>query len=484
MKLKKFILCTVTALLLLPSNAFAAGAATTQNASAKVSWPSLPALDNSCAYLMDGQTDAVLYQKNATKKLSSSSLNLIMTAGLALEKLKLTDTVTFSQNAISSASSSINALASSAGEQFTVKDCLDAIILHSYDDVAVALAEKISGSSETFVKLMNQKAKELGCKNTNFTTPYGSDDSDNTTTASDIALITDYAASFSDFISISSEKNCDIKTTDGTLKTQFGNPHPMLDSTNSSYDSRVIGGKIIENTDADTTSAITISKKDDTTLICIILDGNDKIYSDTKKLFDYGYKNFSRFSLNDNEHRTFTINGIACDLPDNSYILMPSGFTLDDLTPAVDDKTNTLAYTYKNYTLGKVSVTQNKAELKQAATDQQESITGSIDGKALTVPQTKTFLHYVWVVIRTILILFGLFLLFLVILFARKQLILYNRRKRRMQHQNQNQRRNRQSGGHTSAKSIADRPYTRKNYRKNHRKNSRKNTRKNYHKNN
>lgn len=430
MKLKKIILCTVTALLLLPSNAFAAGAATTQNASAKVSWPSLPALENSCAYLMDGQTDAVLYQKNANKKISSSSINMIMTASLALEHLKLTDTITFSENAISSASSSINALASSAGEQFTVKDCLDAIILHSYDDVAVALAEKISGSSETFVKLMNQKAKELGCKNTTFTTPYGSDSSD-TTTAADAALITDYAASFSDFLSVCAEKNCDIKTTDGTLKTQFSNPHPMQDSSNSSYDSRVIGGKILSDSDNNTTSVITISKKSDTSLIAVILNGNDQVYADTKKLFDYGYKNFSHFSINDNEQRTFTMNGISCDIPDNSYILMPSGFTLDDLTPSVDDQSKTLSYTYKNYTLGKISVSQNKMELKQAAANEQESITGSIDGKSVTIPQTKTFLHYVWVVIRTILILFALFLLFLAILFARKQLILYKRRQRR-----------------------------------------------------
>ena len=120
------------------------------------------------AVVIDGSSGRVLFGKNADETMPMASTTKIMTCILALENGDPEDIVEVSQNAAGQPEVHLGA---GVGETFYLKDLLYALMLESYNDAAVMIAEQISGSVETFAGLMNQKAKELGCGNTNFVTP-------------------------------------------------------------------------------------------------------------------------------------------------------------------------------------------------------------------------------------------------------------------------------------------------------------------------
>lgn len=120
------------------------------------------------AVLMDGETGRVLYGKEAYKGRPNASTTKVMTCILALELAKGDDYVQVSGNA---ASQPQTRLGMREGQQFYLEDLLYSLMLKSHNDSAVAIAEHIGGSVEGFAEKMNEKAKELGCKDTHFVTP-------------------------------------------------------------------------------------------------------------------------------------------------------------------------------------------------------------------------------------------------------------------------------------------------------------------------
>lgn len=180
------------------------------------------------AVLIDASNNRVLYGKDENKVMAMASTTKIMTLIIALEYGDMEDVVTFSKYAASQPDVQLNAV---AGEQYYLKDLLYAMMLKSYNDVAAAIAEyagqtalgeeidseevKVRDTSKSqeyiqaFAKLMNEKARELGCENTYFITPNGLDAEDengkHSTTAYEMAIIAAYA--------ISDERVTDITTT-------------------------------------------------------------------------------------------------------------------------------------------------------------------------------------------------------------------------------------------------------------------------------
>lgn len=147
-------------------------------------------LSKSCA-LMDGDSGRVLYGKNEDEAMANASTTKILTAILVLEKCSPEDMVTISQNAQNQPKVRLGV---KEGEEYKVQDLLYAMLLESYNDCAVALAEHVSGSVEAFADLMNEKALELGCKDTEFVTPNGIDSGNHHTTATDLCRIMRYCA--------------------------------------------------------------------------------------------------------------------------------------------------------------------------------------------------------------------------------------------------------------------------------------------------
>lgn len=141
--------------------------------------------------LIEASTGKILYEKDADKKLAPASLTKTMTMLLTMEalesgKIKYTDKVLISKNAASMGGSQIFIEENS---NVSVKDLIKGISIASANDAAVALAEKIGGTENNFVDMMNKKAKELGLKNTTFKNPHGLDEDGHETTARDLSII-------------------------------------------------------------------------------------------------------------------------------------------------------------------------------------------------------------------------------------------------------------------------------------------------------
>lgn len=143
------------------------------------------------AILIDGISGEVLFEKNADEQMPPASVTKIMTLLLTIEaidtgKMKLEDKVSVSEHASSMGGSQIWL---EVGEQMSVNDLVKATAISSANDAAVALGENVSGSEDTFVALMNQRAKELGMNNTVFKNASGLDEDGHVTTARDIAIM-------------------------------------------------------------------------------------------------------------------------------------------------------------------------------------------------------------------------------------------------------------------------------------------------------
>ncbi|PLS16398.1 D-alanyl-D-alanine carboxypeptidase [Bacillus sp. M6-12] len=143
------------------------------------------------AVLMEQGSGRVLYEVNAHEKRRIASITKIMTAILAIESGKMDRMVKISDKAIGTEGS---ALYLKNGQKMKLEDLVYGLMLRSGNDAAVAIAEYVGGSFDGFIWMMNQKAEEIGMKNTNFSNPHGLDNTKNHySTAYDMALLTRYA---------------------------------------------------------------------------------------------------------------------------------------------------------------------------------------------------------------------------------------------------------------------------------------------------
>lgn len=257
-------------------------------------WPQGPQIEAEAAVVMDAQTGAFLYGKNMTAKEYPASITKIMTALVAIENCNLDKKLKCSREAVYSIESGSSHCGLQPGEKLTLRQALYALMLESANDAANSIAEKVGGSIDNFVEMMNAKAKELGCVNTNFTNTHGLHNKKHYTCAYDMALIAKAAFSNPVFAEIASTVNYSIPETNKVKEVRyFLNHHRMLSSEELKYEG-CIGGKTGFTSDALNT-LVTVAKRDDMELICVILrvNGAEKSYSETASLLDYGYGNFS-----------------------------------------------------------------------------------------------------------------------------------------------------------------------------------------------
>lgn len=179
--------------------------------------PAPPPLTASTALVVDEATGRILYQKAADVKRFPASCTKIMTAILMIEKLQ-PDEIIVAPADIKKVKPSSMHLA--PGERVPMKDLLYALMLRSANDAAVAAAVKISGSVPEFAKLMTERAKELGCTDTNFVTPNGLHDDMHFTTAKDLVKIARHAMTL--------PLLCEVVRTDKWVLTRSTNLEDIL----------------------------------------------------------------------------------------------------------------------------------------------------------------------------------------------------------------------------------------------------------------
>ncbi len=163
--------------------------------------------------LMDADSGKILLAQNEDKKLPPASMTKIMTLLLALEDLEdgkvgLKDNVVTSENAWKMGGSQVYL---EPGEEMTFEDMLIAIAVGSANDACVAVAEHLEGTHQNFVQRMNQKAKTIGLKNTNFINAYGLSAEDHYTTARDMAIIARYALDVPKMLEYTSIKEYNLR---------------------------------------------------------------------------------------------------------------------------------------------------------------------------------------------------------------------------------------------------------------------------------
>ena len=240
-----------------------------------------PSIGASGAVLMDAKTKRVLFSQNAHAKLPMASTTKIMTALLALENCALDTVVTVPKEAYAMEGSSMYL---NNGEKIKIEDLLYGLMLSSGNDAAVTLAIHIGGSLEGFAQLMNNRASELGCTNTNFVTPNGLHDDAHYTSAYDLALIASTAMQNPDFRKIVSAKYW--KTTSGDVTRTLKNKNKIL----WQYE----GGNGIKTgfTKASGRCLAFSAERDGNTIVGIVLNCPN-MWNDAKAMLDYGFREYT-----------------------------------------------------------------------------------------------------------------------------------------------------------------------------------------------
>lgn len=152
-----------------------------------------PVLSAASAVVMDAETGQILYSKNPHVRRPNASTTKILTAILLIENRGMSHVVTASKKACETPFTSLNLR---PGEQISARDLLMGLMVRSANDAAVAVAEDVGGSVSKFAAMMNRKAKEIGCKDTNFVTPNGLHANGHYSTAYDLCLIAKYAIKY------------------------------------------------------------------------------------------------------------------------------------------------------------------------------------------------------------------------------------------------------------------------------------------------
>lgn len=248
------------------------------------------------AVLLDGESGRVLYEKNGYHPMPMASTTKIMTCIVVLEEAELNEVVTVSKYAASMPDVQLNIREK---EKYYVKDLLYSLMLESHNDSSVALAEHVGGSVEGFAKRMNQKAKEIGCKDTYFITPNGLDATDDTgthsTTARDLAVILKYCMKESvkkeDFLEITQTASYSFQDIEKTRSFSCNNHNAFLNMMEGA-----VTGKTGFTGNAGYCYVGALKRGDKTLIVALLACGwpNNKTYkwSDTKKLMNYGLEQF------------------------------------------------------------------------------------------------------------------------------------------------------------------------------------------------
>ena len=286
-------------------------------------WPQASDISSTAAIVMETSTNTVLYSKNADQALYPASAVKVMTCLMALENSSLDDQVTMTATGVSGVTDGGANISAQLDEVFTMEQCLYAIMVASANDIALQVAEHISGSVEDFVATMNTRAQELGCTNTVFTNPTGLPDENQHTTAHDMALIMEAAMANDTFRTIAQTTSYTIPATnvsggDRVLTNNF----TMINSSSDSYYEPCIGGKE-GYTEASGSTLVCEASKNNMKLVCVVLNGASGVTDDEAiALLNYGFDNFTPLTLPDDDFNRLS----------GGTVIVPAGTGADALT--------------------------------------------------------------------------------------------------------------------------------------------------------
>lgn len=370
---------------------------------AVANWPTGPVISAESAILMDADTGAILYAKNIHQKEYPASTTKILTTLIASERCSMDEIVDFSYDAVHDIDPGSNHIAIEPGEQLTMEECLNAILIRSANEVSFAVAEHISGTTwQDFGDIMNERAKELGCVDSHFVNPNGLPNEEHYTSAYDLAMI---GRAF-----FANEALCKMTMTHMLhILPSERQPDDIMEVNKMEL---IPGGKYAYPylvgcktgyTDVARSTLVSCAEKNGMKLICVVMrDENPNYYEDTISLFDYGFSNFQRVNISqtetkyniDNAGAFYSGNDIfgnskpILQLNQNDSITLPNTITFRDASSAISyDNTEpgqaaVITYTYNDVVLGTASIDFTASEKGSSVFG--DETTGTTDGAEAT----------------------------------------------------------------------------------------------------
>ena len=338
-------------------------------------WPDGPAVSAQSAIVMDVDSGAVLYAKNIDEKMYPASTTKIMTCLLAVENAQMNENIEFSYDAVFGVPRDGSNMGIDVGEILPMEDCLYGILVGSANEVAAAVGEHVGGDTETFLQMMNDRAKELGCKNTSFMNANGLHDDNHYTTAYDLALIARAFFANDYLANIANTPRVHFEPTATQPDDFYLNNKNKLVSGEIKYE-YYLGGKTGYTSQARQT-LVSCAEKDGMRLVCVVMkEETPDQFNDTVTLFNYGFSNFKKIKVSEVETKYTTNNTGLFDagqdifgssksilhLDNNSYIVIPSSAEFTDVESSIgydNLSANQIAlinYTYNGIFVGSVPV--------------------------------------------------------------------------------------------------------------------------------
>jgi serine-type D-Ala-D-Ala carboxypeptidase (penicillin-binding protein 5/6) len=233
---------------------------------------------------MDATSGQVIYEIDSHARRSPASVTKIMTANIAIERGKLNDwvTVNYDPEPLNAEQSSMMWV--NPGERIRLEDLVYGLMLPSGNDAAEAIANYIAGSDEAFVKLMNDKAQELGMKDTHYANPHGLDQEGHYTSAYDLALLARYAMQNPNFRQFAAAKIWTVRSLDRTWDVYNLNKllfiYPDADGIKIGY------------TDSAGKTIVASVNHEGHRVIAVLL-GSWNLWADTPALYDWAFANYT-----------------------------------------------------------------------------------------------------------------------------------------------------------------------------------------------
>ena len=374
-------------------------------------WPTAPDISSDSAILMDAESGVILYSKNIHKQQYPASTTKILTTLIAIESCQMDEMVTFSYKATHDIDPGSNHVGIDANEQLSIEDCLKAILIRSANEVSFGVAEHIAKDTwEHFAPIMNERAKELGALNSNFVNPNGLPNEEHVTTAYDLAMI---GRAFFDneiLCKMTLTKQLHLYPTETQPDEIWENNHmSLIPGKEYAYDGLV--GCKTGYTNAARSCLVSCAERNGMKLICVVLRADAPAqYEDTIALLDYGFGNFEKRNVSQNETR-YNIDTDNFFYNDNDifgssqallatnkddYIILPKTAAFTDADSVITYETNSeteaahITYTYHDIYVGSASIDfalSDKADYQFEHSDG-EDITSPIDTE--TSPQQST----------------------------------------------------------------------------------------------
>lgn len=339
-------------------------------------WPQGPVVSAESAILIESETGTVLYAKNIHQQEYPASTTKLLTCLLAAERSSMDEIVTMSNTAVFDTPRDSSHIALDVGNELTMEQCLNAILIRSANEVSFAVAEHISGTWQEFAELMNERAKELGCVDSNFVNPNGLPDENHYTSAHDLAMIGRAFFSNELLCKISSSTRLHLPPTDKQPKDIIENTTNKL-LKGQTYEYEYLVGSKTGYTNAARSCLVSCAEKDGMRLICVVMRDEAPLqYEDTISLFNYGFSSFEKVNVSqtetkyniDNAGFFYSGNDIfgsskpILSLNKDDCIILPKTASFTDTVSTISYDTEDpgqaalITYTYSGVSIGTASV--------------------------------------------------------------------------------------------------------------------------------